>query len=133
MKVVSFKDIHARRGPEEWFTGTVWMEASPADAAPDAGVFRVSFEPGARTNWHSHPEGQALHIVTGTGRVQRENGPILEIAPGDVVYFAPNERHWHGASPDGPMVHIAINPATSSSGGTDWQGPVTEEEYADGE
>ncbi len=133
MRVISFKDVQARRGPEEWFTGVVWMEASPADAdTPDAGVFRVSFEPGARTNWHAHPEGQILHVITGTGRVQREGGEITEIAPGDVVYFAPGERHWHGAAPDHPMSHLAINPATNSNGGTDWQGPVTDEEYTNG-
>lgn len=130
MRVVSFGDIGARRGPAEWFTGTVWMEASPADAAsPDAGIFRVSFEPAARTNWHAHPEGQILHVVTGKGRVGRENGPVVEVAPGDVVYFAPGERHWHGAAPDAPMVHLAINPAATSSGGTDWQEPVTDEAY----
>lgn len=134
MRVVSFADIRAGRGPGEWFTGVVWMEASPADAGtPDAGVFRVSFEPGARTNWHSHPEGQILHVITGTGRVQREGGEIAKIGPGDVVYFAPGERHWHGAAPDSFMVHLALNPATNSNGGTDWQEPVTEEEYATGE
>lgn len=134
MRVVSFADTRAGRGPGEWFTGVVWMEASPADAGtPDAGVFRVSFEPGARTNWHSHPEGQILHVITGTGRVQREGGEIAKIGPGDVVYFAPGERHWHGAAPDSFMVHLALNPATNSNGGTDWQEPVTEEEYATGE
>ena len=130
MRVVSFADTGARRGPGEWFTGVVWMEASPAQAdTPDAGIFRVSFEPGARTNWHSHPEGQILHIVTGTGRVRREGGPLVEVTPGDVVYFAPGERHWHGAAPNSPMVHLAINPAAGSGGGTDWQEPVTDREY----
>lgn len=134
MRVVLFEDVQARRGPEEWFAGTVWMEASPADAAePDASVFRVSFEPGARTNWHTHPEGQILHILTGTARVQREGGRVVSLSPGDVVYFSPGERHWHGAAPDSFMVHLALNPATSSDGGTSWQEPVTEEEYANGE
>ncbi len=130
MRVVSFEDVEARRGPGEWFTGTVWMEPSPANGeTPDAGIFRVSFEPGARTNWHTHPEGQILHVVTGAGRAQREGGEVVEIRTGDVVYFAPGERHWHGAAPGSPMVHVAINPAASSDGGTAWMEPVTNEEY----
>jgi quercetin dioxygenase-like cupin family protein len=130
MRVVSFEDVEARRGPGEWFTGTVWMEPSPANGeTPDAGIFRVSFEPGARTNWHTHPEGQILHVVTGAGRAQREGGEVAEIRTGNVVYFAPGERHWHGAAPGSAMVHVAINPAASSAGGTEWMEPVTDEEY----
>jgi quercetin dioxygenase-like cupin family protein len=133
MRVVSFEDVEARRGPGEWFTGTVWMEPSPANGeTPDAGIFRVSFEPGARTNWHTHPEGQILHVVTGAGRAQREGGEVVEIGTSDVVYFAPGERHWHGAAPDSAMVHVAINPAASSDGGTEWMEPVTDEEYGGG-
>ena len=133
MRVVSFEDVEARRGPGEWFTGTVWMEPSPAAGeSPDAGIFRVTFEPGARTNWHTHPEGQILHVVTGAGRAQREGGEVVEIRTGDVVYFAPGERHWHGATPDSAMVHVAINPAASSDGGTEWMEPVTDEEYGGG-
>jgi quercetin dioxygenase-like cupin family protein len=98
MKVVSLKDMEPRRGPTEWFTGTVWMDAAPADSPSSAGVFRVLFEPGARTNWHTHPEGQILYVVTGEGRAQREGEPVVEIGPADVVYFAPErstgtERH----------------------------------------
>ena len=130
MRVVSFEETQARRGPEEWFTGTVWMDASPAGASPDAGIFRVSFEPGARTNWHTHPEGQILHVVTGAGRAQSEGGEVAAIETGDVVYFAPGEKHWHGAAPDSAMVHVAINPAANSDGGTEWLEPVTDEEYA---
>ena len=132
MRVVSFGALQARRGPEEWFTGTVWLDASPAGESPDAGVFRVSFEPGARTNWHTHPEGQILHVVTGRGRAQREGGEVTEIGAGDVVYFAPGEKHWHGAAPHSAMVHVAINPANNSGGGTEWLEPVTDEEYAGG-
>jgi quercetin dioxygenase-like cupin family protein len=107
------------------------MDAAPADASsPGAGVFRVLFEPGARTNWHTHPEGQILYVVTGEGRARREGEPVVEIGPGDVVYFAPGERHWHGAAPETFMVHIAVNPAASSDGGTDWMEPVTDEEYS---
>ena len=129
MRVVSFGELQTRRGPEEWFTGTVWLDASPAGESPDAGMFRVSFEPGARTNWHTHPEGQILYVVTGEGRAQREGEPAVEIGPGDVVYFAPGEKHWHGARPDTFMSHVAVNPASTTDGGTDWMEPVTEEEY----
>ncbi len=130
MRVVSLKDMEPRRGPAEWFTGAVWMDAAPADASsPGAGVFRVLFEPGARTNWHTHPEGQILYVVTGEGRAQREGEPAVDIGPGDVVYFAPGEKHWHGARPDTFMSHVAVNPANTTDGGTDWMEPVTEDEY----
>lgn len=131
MKVISTTEMQTRRGPEDWFTGTVWMDLASVPP-PGAGVFRVLFEPGARTNWHTHPEGQFLYVVTGEGRAQREGEPIVEIVAGDVVYFAPNEKHWHGAVPDTFMVHIAISPALSTEGGTQWMEPVTDEEYAGG-
>ena len=127
MQIVSTKDTETRRGPEDWFTGTVWMEIG---SAPEAGVFRVFFEPGARTNWHTHPEGQFLYVVTGTGRVGTENGPVVGVEAGDSVYFAPDEKHWHGAGPETYMVHLAITPAISTEGGTDWLEPVTEEQYS---
>jgi quercetin dioxygenase-like cupin family protein len=130
MKIVSARNMETQRGPEQWFTGVVWMDAAPAGSPPDVGVFRVFFEPGARTNWHTHPEGQILHVVTGEGRAQREGGPIVDIGPGDVVYFAPGEKHWHGAGPETFMVHAAINPANTTGGGTDWMEPVTDEEYS---
>lgn len=132
MRVVKTESMQTRRGPEEWFTGATMLEASPAGQSPDAGVFRVLFEPGARTNWHTHPEGQILYIVTGAGRVGKED-EVVDVRAGDVVYFAPDERHWHGAGPDTYMVHVAINPANDSDGGTDWQEPVTDEQYAGGE
>jgi quercetin dioxygenase-like cupin family protein len=129
VQVVSSKNIETRRGPEEWFTGDVWLDAASVPS-PGAGVFRVLFEPGARTNWHTHPEGQFLYVVTGTGRAQREGESFVKIEAGDVVFFAPNEKHWHGAGPDTFMVHIAITPAISTEGGTDWMEPVTDEEYS---
>jgi quercetin dioxygenase-like cupin family protein len=118
--VVSSRDMETRRGPEEWFTGDVWLEAASVPS-PGAGLFRVLFEPGARTNWHTHPEGQFLYVVTGAGRVGREGEPVIEIGAGDIVYF--------GASPGTFMVHIAITPAISTEGGTDWMEPVTDEQY----
>ena len=129
MQVVSSKDMETRRGPEDWFTGDVWLETASLPK-PGAGLFRVLFEPGARTNWHTHPEGQVLFVVTGAGRAGTEGGPVEEIEAGDVVFFAPSERHWHGAGPDTFMVHIAITPAISTDGGTDWLEPVADEEYS---
>jgi quercetin dioxygenase-like cupin family protein len=128
MHVVSTGDMETRRGPGDWFTGDVWLESTNVPQ-PGAGVFRVLFEPGARTNWHTHPEGQFLVVVTGAGRAGTEGGPVVEIEAGDVVYFAPDERHWHGAGPATFMVHIAITPAISTEGGTDWLEPVADEEY----
>jgi len=129
VKIVRSVESETRRAPSEWFTGTVWMEAAPAGSSPDVGVFRVSFEPGARTNWHTHPEGQILHVIAGAGRAATEGGPVTEIKTGDVVYFAPNEKHWHGAASDAFMVHLAINPAANSDGGTAWLEPVSDEQY----
>jgi quercetin dioxygenase-like cupin family protein len=128
MKVVSSRDTETRRAPEEWFTGTVWMDATSVPQ-PGAGLFRVLFEPGARTNWHTHPEGQILYVLTGTGRLQKEGEGVLEIQPGDIVYIAPGEKHWHGAAPDTFMVHIAISPALETDGATEWLEPVTDEDY----
>jgi quercetin dioxygenase-like cupin family protein len=128
LEIISSGNTETRRGPEEWFTGSVFLETASVPA-PGAGFFRVFFEPGGRTNWHTHPEGQFLYVVTGTGRVGTENGPVVEVGPGDLVYFAPDERHWHGAGPETYMVHVAITPAISTAGGTDWLEPVTDEEY----
>lgn len=130
MRIVTHEDTQTRCGPEDWFTGSVWMDASPAGPSPDAGVFRVFFEPGARTNWHTHPEGQILFILTGTCRVGKEGGPPVDVEAGGVVYFAPGEKHWHGAGPDSYMVHAAVNPGANSDGGTDWLEPVTDDQYA---
>ena len=100
------------KGPAEWFTGTVRIDPlfaaqAPARAAGNA----VTFEPGARTAWHTHPLGQVLIVTAGFGLVQREGGPIEEIRPGDGVWFEPDEKHWHGASPTTAMTHIAIQEA----------------------
>lgn len=126
MRIVS--GTESKRAPEEWFTGRVWMEPSPAEP-PEAGVFRVLFEPGARTNWHTHPEGQVIHIVSGRGRVGDESGAVFEVSEGDTACFAPGEKHWHGAAPDSFMIHVAVNPAARSDGGTEWMEPVSDEEY----
>ncbi len=130
MRIVTPDNMQTRRGPAEWFTGAVWMDASPAGPSLDANVFRVFFEPRARTNWHTHPEGQILFVLTGTCRAAGEGAPPVEVEAGGVVYFAPGEKHWHGANPDSYMVHAAVSPAANSSGGTDWLEPVTDEQYS---
>jgi quercetin dioxygenase-like cupin family protein len=98
------------QGPAEWFTGTVRID--PLFQAPEparVAAASVTFEPGARTAWHTHPLGQTLIVTTGCGRAQRWGGPIEEIRPGDVISFAPDEKHWHGAAPATAMTHIAIH------------------------
>ena len=117
-----------RRAPEEWFTGAMWIGGTPVGSPPEAGIFRVFFKPGTHQLAYA-PKGQILYVVTGEGRAQREGEPAVDIGPGDVVYFAPGEKHWHGAGPQTFMVHVAINPAANSEGGTDWMEPVTDEEY----
>jgi quercetin dioxygenase-like cupin family protein len=115
-------DIHlagsrpTRRAPQEYFTGTVWQDP-------------IAFEPGARTNWHSHPLGQTLYVISGVGRVQSQGGPVREIRPGDVVWIPPGEKHWHGGSAANGMVHLAMQEALDGNYAT-WMEPVTEEEYS---
>jgi quercetin dioxygenase-like cupin family protein len=118
-----------RRAPKENFTGTVLQDPinmAPAPARLNAS--RVSFEPGARTAWHTHPLGQTLYVISGIGRVQANDGPIREIRPGDVVWIPPNEKHWHGASPNNSMTHIAMQEALDGVYST-WMEHVTDEEY----
>ncbi|WP_209425511.1 cupin domain-containing protein [Pararhodobacter sp. SW119] len=119
----------AKRGPAEWFTGTVRLDPLIEAEAParPAGL-HVTFEPGARTNWHTHRLGQTLIITAGLGRVQREGGPVETVAPGDVVWFEPGERHWHGAAPEVAMSHIALQVAQDGST-TDWAEPVSDAQY----
>ncbi len=117
------------RGPAEWFTGTVRID--PLFTAPDparVGAALVTFEPGARTAWHTHPLGQTLIVTAGCGWVQREGSPVEEIRPGDVVWFPSGEKHWHGASDSTAMSHIAIQERQDGSP-VDWLEHVGEEEY----
>ncbi len=118
------------KGPTDWFTGTVRIDPlfAPIEPARAAGN-TVTFEPGARTAWHTHPLGQTLVVVSGLGHVQRDGDPIEEIRPGDVVQFAPGEKHWHGASPATAMTHIAIQEALDGKS-VDWMTRVTDAEYA---
>jgi quercetin dioxygenase-like cupin family protein len=117
------------KGPAEWFTGTIRIDPhfQANDPARAVGA-SVTFEPGARTAWHTHPLGQTLIVTAGYGLVQREGGPIEEIHPGDVVWFPPGERHWHGASPSTAMTHIAIQEQLDDKA-VDWMEHVTDEQY----
>jgi quercetin dioxygenase-like cupin family protein len=117
-------------GPSEWFTGRVRIDPLfPAEAPSRMAGNLVTFEPGARTAWHTHPLGQTLVVTQGLGWVQREGGPIEEIRPGDVVRFEPGERHWHGASPSTAMSHIALQEAQDGSA-VNWLEHVSNEAYA---
>ena len=116
------------RGPEAWFTGTVRIDAPFKGSGRLAGA-TVTFEPAARTAWHTHPLGQTLLVTAGLGRVQRTGGPVEEIRPGDIVWFAPGEKHWHGASPDCAMTHVAIA-ETEDGVAVTWMQKVTDDEYA---
>ena len=117
------------RGPAEYFTGVVRIDG-PFKGTGEArvGGATVTFEPGARTCWHTHPLGQTLLVTSGLGRVQRDGGPVEEIRPGDIVWFEPGEKHWHGASPTVAMTHIAINEALDGRM-VDWLEPVTDAQY----
>jgi quercetin dioxygenase-like cupin family protein len=117
------------KGPAEYFTGTVRID--PLFEAPEPARVRgasVTFEPGARTAWHTHPLGQTLIVTFGLGRVQRWGGPVEEIRPGDVVWIPPGEKHWHGATPTTAMMHVAIQEALNGKP-VDWMEKVTDEQY----
>jgi quercetin dioxygenase-like cupin family protein len=120
------------KGPSEYFTGTVRVD--PLFQAPEPARVvgaSVTFEPSARTAWHTHPLGQTLVVTSGLGLVQREGGPIEEIRPGDVVWFPPGEKHWHGAAPRAAMTHIAIQEALNGKT-VDWMEKVSDEQYQAG-
>jgi len=119
----------SQKGPEAWFTGQVRIDPLHTAPAPArVGAASVTFEPGARTAWHTHPLGQTLLVISGLGRVQREGGPIEEIRPGDIVWFEPGEKHWHGAAPDCAMAHIAIAEMKDGSAVT-WMEKVADQDY----
>ncbi|MCB4769091.1 cupin domain-containing protein [Ancylobacter sp. Lp-2] len=118
----------SRRGPEEYFTGTVRIDSPFAGSGGLSGA-TVTFEPGARTAWHTHPLGQTILVVSGYGRAQHEGGPVEEIRPGDIVWFPPGEKHWHGAAPDTAMTHLAIAEAQDGKV-VDWLEKVSDTDYA---
>jgi len=124
-----------QRGPAEWFSGTVWLDDLAGAAPVKAGfrAFRVTFEPGARTAWHTHPHGQTLHILSGVGRVGRADGETVEVFPGDSVWFEPGERHWHGAAPNHVMSHLAVQPTDEAGSSAAWFEQVSDTDYRRGE
>lgn len=117
------------KGPEDWFTGTVRVDPLfQANEPARAAGANVTFEPGARTAWHTHPLGQTLIITSGCGWVQREGSPIEEVHPGDVICFLPGEKHWHGATPATAMTHIAIHEQLNGKA-VDWMEKVSDGQY----
>lgn len=129
MEIIKNEQLNSMKGPDAWFTGDVRIDPlfAKKEDTKAAGAL-VTFEPGARTAWHTHPVGQTLIVTAGLGWVQREGGPIEEIRPGDVVWFEPNEKHWHGASASKAMSHIAIQEELNGEVVT-WMEHVTDEQY----
>lgn len=121
MNITRVGSLGSKRGRDDWFTGTVWLEPVTAPRPDlDVHVVLVTFESGARTVWHTHPHGQLLRIVSGVGRVQKWGDPIVEVHPGDSVWFAPGEKHWHGAAVDSVMVHLAVQKADAAGETAVW-------------
>src|SRR6476660_3813688 len=117
------------KGPADWFTGTVRIDPLfQADAPSRASAASVTFEPGARTAWHTHPLGQTLLVIAGCGWAQREGGPIEEIRPGEIVWVPPGEKHRHGATPTTAMTHIAIQEQLEGKA-VEWMEKVSDEQY----
>lgn len=130
MKITRAGATPSTIGPTGWFTGAVRIDPLFAAEAPGRAVgAHVTFEPGARTAWHTHPAGQTLIVTFGRGRVQREGGSVEEISAGDVVWFPAGEKHWHGAAPDTAMSHIAIQESIDGSAVT-WMEQVADSDYA---
>jgi quercetin dioxygenase-like cupin family protein len=118
-------------GPPEWFTGTVYIDAVAAPLSGSrASASNVHFTPGARTAWHTHPNGQTIWVTQGVGLAQSRGGPIEVIRPGDRVFFEPGEDHWHGAAPNRFMIHLAILDVDDEGNVATWGEHVTDEEYA---
>ena len=129
MKITRVGSTPSMIGPADWFTGSVRVDPLfPADRGRNSNGGTVTFSPGARTRWHTHPAGQTIIITQGLGLVQRDGGPIEEVRPGDVIFFEVGEKHWHGASAEIGMVHIAITESIDGKA-VEWLEPVTDEQY----
>ncbi len=119
----------SKPGPADWFTGAVRIDSPfQAEEPSHVNVATVTFEPGARTAWHRHPLGQTLLILSGLGWAQRDGGPVEEVRPGDIVWFSPQEKHWHGASAEAAMSHVAIQESLDGKV-VDWLEKVSDEQY----
>ncbi len=128
---ITRSSIDTGKGPEEWFTGDVYLDAVAAAPAPARVLANlVRFTPGARTAWHTHPLGQTIYVTEGVGVCQRRGGPIEIIRPGDRVFFEPDEDHWHGAAPNRFMVHLGLNEVDDEHPLAKWGDKVTDDEYA---
>lgn len=130
MKITRNGDLDSMIGPKEWFTGSVIVDPlyGPVENVTRGAASLVTFQPGARTAWHTHPAGQTILIQSGLGWVQKEGEEVIEVKPGDIVYFEPNEKHWHGASENKAMSHIAVQEAVDGEVVT-WLEHVTDEQY----
>jgi quercetin dioxygenase-like cupin family protein len=127
---ITRSSVETRQGPSDWFTGAVYVDAVAAPSgASQVSASWVHFTPGARTHWHTHPNGQTIFVLEGVGHAQRRGGPVEVIRPGDSVFFEPGEVHWHGAAASRFMAHIAIVQVDDDGNSADWGDPVTDEEY----
>jgi quercetin dioxygenase-like cupin family protein len=128
---ITRSSIDTAAGPGDWFTGSVHVDAVAApEGSSRASASNVHFTPGARTHWHTHPNGQTIWVTEGVGLAQKRGGPVEVIRPGDRVFFEPGEEHWHGASATRFMVHVAIVEVDSDGNAATWGEPVSDEEYA---
>jgi quercetin dioxygenase-like cupin family protein len=128
---ITRSSVETATGPSDWFTGSVHIDAVAApEGASRVSASSVHFTPGARTHWHTHPNGQTIWVVEGVGLCQRRGGPVEVIRPGDRVFFEPGEDHWHGAAPTRFMAHIAIVQVDEEGNAATWGDPVTDVEYA---
>ena len=127
---ITRNSVETASGPSEWFTGAVYIDAVAAPSGSSRlSASSVHFTPGARTAWHTHPNGQTIFVTEGVGRCQRRGGPIEVIRPGDRVFFEPGEDHWHGAAPDRFMTHLAMLDVDDEGNNATWGNHVTDEEY----
>lgn len=124
MQISRSTDVTFTQGDDARFTGTAWLDAG-VWGPDDSNAIRVSFEPGARTHWHQHPEGQIVAVLSGRGRMASRGEATIELAPGDLTYTGPGEWHWHGATPTSPLATVAFH----VHGAPEWGEPVTDEEY----
>jgi quercetin dioxygenase-like cupin family protein len=128
--LITRSSLTTQKGPADWFSGDVYIDTVAEVAAPwRTAAANVHFTPGARTAWHTHPIGQTIFVTEGVGLCQREGGPVEEIRPGDRVFFEPGENHWHGATPDRFMAHVAMQEADETGSAVAWDRHVTDEEY----
>ena len=127
---ITKNSVKTNAGPREWFTGAVFIDTVAVPSGPSRlAASSVHFTPGARTAWHSHPNGKPIYVTEGIGLCQRRGGPIEVIRPGDRVFFEPSEEHWHGAAPDRFMTHLAMQQVDEQGNAATWGEHVTDEEY----